>query len=195
MSSSLLCSVYVLALEGGRYYVGRTKDISSRYEQHLNGNGSFWTKKYKPIALEKTFENVSVFEEDKVTKEYMDKYGIDMVRGGSYVQIELSEIQKRTLTSEIWSAKDLCNRCGRSSHFVKNCYAKTDISGNRLTKTDEGKVEEIEEEKGEKNSAVKEEKTNGESFWGWASSLCSRFLEKPKYSFDSPSSSNLLEIR
>ena len=125
-------NIYVLGLEGGRYYVGKTDNVINRYQQHLNGSGSAWTRKYKPISLVKTIENVSSFEEDKVIKEYMSKYGIDKVRGGSYVEIELSEFHMEALKMEIWAAKDLCIQCGRKGHFVKHCNAKTDASGNRI---------------------------------------------------------------
>ena len=125
-------NIYVIRLEGGRYYVGKSDNVHKRYQQHLNGSGSAWTKKYKPISLEKTIQNVSSFEEDKVTKEYMAKYGIDKVRGGSYVEIELSEFHTEALKMEIWAAKDLCTQCGRAGHFVKDCYAKTDASGNKI---------------------------------------------------------------
>jgi len=134
-------NIYVLRLEGGRYYVGKTDDIVKRYQQHLNGNGSAWTKKYKPISLEKTIENVSSFEEDKITKEYMSKYGIDKVRGGSYVEVELSEFHMDALKMEIWAAKDLCKKCGRAGHFEKDCYAKTDASGNKIEYEDSSEEE------------------------------------------------------
>ncbi len=125
-------NIYVLKLEGGRYYVGKTNNLMKRYEEHLSGRGSAWTKLYKPIKLEETKENVSPFEEDKVTKEYMSKYGIDKVRGGSYVETELSDFQKGALNTEIWGAKDCCTNCGRKGHFVKDCYAKSNASGNKI---------------------------------------------------------------
>lgn len=125
-------NIYVLRLEGGRYYIGKSNNVSNRYHQHLAGSGSSWTKKYKPLLLEKTIKNVSSFEEDKVTKEYMSKYGIDKVRGGSYVEIKLDDFQIETLNREIWGAKDLCKQCGRAGHFVKDCYAKTDASGHKI---------------------------------------------------------------
>jgi predicted GIY-YIG superfamily endonuclease len=136
-------NIYVLRLEGGRYYVGKSEDISKRYKQHLGGSGSAWTRKYKPLSLVKTIENVSSFEEDKVTKEYMSKYGIDKVRGGSYVEIDLSDFQTESIKTEIWGAKDLCTQCGRSGHFVKNCHAKTDVSGNDIEYEEESEEEEL----------------------------------------------------
>ncbi len=125
-------NIYILKLEGGRYYVGKSNDVMRRYGQHLNGTGSAWTKKYKPISVHRVLNNVSEFEEDKITKEYMSKFGIDKVRGGSYVEVKLSDFHKDALKMEIWSAKNLCTQCGRPGHFVKDCYAKTDVYGDTI---------------------------------------------------------------
>jgi cellular nucleic acid-binding protein len=125
-------TIYVLRLEGGHYYIGKSDNIAARYQQHLNGKGSAWTKKYPPVSLVTTIEGASPFDEDKITKEYMVKYGIDNVRGGSYVQIELSPFHMDALNMEIRGASDLCTQCGRAGHFVKDCYATTDVSGNLL---------------------------------------------------------------
>jgi predicted GIY-YIG superfamily endonuclease len=144
--SSNITNIYVLCLESGKYYIGKSENITNRYEQHINGNGSAWTKKYKPISIETIIKNVSPFEEDKITKEYMSRYGIDNVRGGSYVEVELSEFQIETLKIEIWGAKNLCTRCGRPGHFIKNCYAKTDISGNSIDASESSDDNESDEE-------------------------------------------------
>ena len=124
--------IYVLRLEGNFYYIGKSEDVMARCEQHMNGNGSAWTRAHKPLSLEKTLDCASPFEEDKITKEYMARHGIDKVRGGSYVSLELDEVQKEALQREIWGAKDLCTNCGRSGHFVKDCYARTDVDGSSL---------------------------------------------------------------
>jgi predicted GIY-YIG superfamily endonuclease len=124
--------IYILCLQGGKYYIGKSEDVIKRYHQHMNGYGSAWTRKYKPISIVQIIETSSPFDEDKITKEYMSKYGIDNVRGGTYVEIELSDSQKDILKMEIWGAKDLCTQCGRSGHFVKDCYANTEISGKKI---------------------------------------------------------------
>lgn len=130
-------NIYVLRLESGRYYVGKSDNIMDRYKQHLNQRGSAWTKKYRPISIEKTFENVSSFDEDKITKEYMSIHGIENVRGGCYVEIELSDFHKDALKMEIWGAKDLCTQCGRNGHWVKDCHAKIDVLGNKINYEEE----------------------------------------------------------
>ena len=124
--------IYILKLENGKYYVGKTTNPSFRIETHFKSNGSAWTSKYNPISIEAIFPDCDDYDEDKYTKKYMAKYGIENVRGGSYVQIELSEFHTEALKMEIWGANDLCTQCGRSGHFVKDCYAKTDIFGNTI---------------------------------------------------------------
>ena len=113
--------IYILRLEEGKYYIGKSENPSRRYEAHLAGTGSSWTKKYPPIELITVIENSSAFDEDKYTKEYMAAHGIDNVRGGSYVTMEISDAQKEFLTREIRGAKDLCARCGVSGHFIRQC--------------------------------------------------------------------------
>lgn len=130
-------NVYVLKLQGGNYYVGKSSDVQNRFKQHVNGNGSAWTRKYKPISILRTIPGVSAFEEDKVTKEFMLRYGIDKVRGGTYVQINLDDLQRDALQKELWGAKNLCIQCGRSGHFISECYAKTDVSGNKIEYDDD----------------------------------------------------------
>jgi len=122
--------IYILKLENDKYYIGKTTNPSFRIDSHFNSNGSAWTRKYRPISVEKLVPDCDDYDEDKYTKKYMEKYGIENVRGGSYVQVELSEFHTEVLKMEIWGANDKCIQCGRTGHFVKNCYAKTDISGN-----------------------------------------------------------------
>jgi hypothetical protein len=128
-------NIYVLKLEQNKYYVGKTKNVAQRYQEHLQGLGSSWTRKYKPVKLDTVIENASPFDEDKQVKIYMAQYGIENVRGGTYVAENLSEEQLQTLKAEIRSSNDLCNKCGRPSHFFKDCYAKSDTDGNIISET------------------------------------------------------------
>lgn len=121
--------IYIIKLEKSKYYIGKTRNIEKRWEEHLTGNGSGWTKKYKPTSLITTIKSTSQFDEDKYVKEYMAKYGIDNVRGGTYSNIVLDANSIAVLEKEIWHSKNLCTRCGRDSHYIKECYAKTDVDG------------------------------------------------------------------
>ena len=82
--------IYILLCEKGRYYVGKTgRPLQDRVDEHFAHNGSEWTRKYRPIRVIKQILNADEFDEDKYTKIYMIKYGIDKVRGGTYSQVIL----------------------------------------------------------------------------------------------------------
>jgi predicted GIY-YIG superfamily endonuclease len=117
-----MVNIYVLELKNGKYYVGKTnRDIRDRFNEHLLGQGSEWTKKYKVIKVVEIIENQDNFDEDKITKKYMSIYGIDNVRGGSYVSINLMDYQIECLKKELNSSQDKCFKCGNYGHFANNC--------------------------------------------------------------------------
>ena len=116
--------LYVLELERGKYYVGQTKNLQRRFQQHVDGEGSLWTRKYAPLAIAISVALDGPLHEDRVTKELMYKHGIDNVRGGSYCSIDLDEAQHQTLTTEMRSATGTCFECGRPGHFAGQCPSK-----------------------------------------------------------------------
>jgi hypothetical protein len=119
--------IYILKLTKGKYYVGKTSNPRFRLLNHFNSNGSSWTNIYKPVKLLELIPECDDYDEDKYTQIYMSSYGIENVRGGSYVKVELDRTQKDFLIKEIRGATNKCNRCGRNGHFVKDCYASTII--------------------------------------------------------------------
>jgi len=116
-----MTTIYILKLMDDCFYVGKTNDIEKRYFEHTSGNGALWTKKHRPIKIEKTIDNCDPFDEDKYVKKYMAMYGIDKVRGGTYVKEILDDEQIKILQKEINASMDLCNNCGQAGHFVKDC--------------------------------------------------------------------------
>jgi len=136
-------NIYILRLEVGKYYVGKTDNVMQRYSDHARGVGAAWTRKYKPIEVLKVIENASPFDEDRYVKEYMKQYGINNVRGGAYVTDKLDEVQEEALRREIWGATDCCTRCGRKGHFVKDCYAGTDVDGNEFEEDSDSDSEDV----------------------------------------------------
>jgi hypothetical protein len=89
--------IYVLELTKYNYYVGKTTNHDFRLESHFDANGSAWTKKFKPLKVIELIDGCDSFDEDKYTLKYMEKYGINNVRGGSFCEIKLSEENTNTI--------------------------------------------------------------------------------------------------
>ena len=114
-------NVYVLKLSLNKWYVGITNDVQKRYNEHLFDNKCVWTSLYRPIKIEQIIPTDTNFDEDKYTKIYMNRYGIENVRGGSYVQKIISDEQKNVLEQEFRNVNQQCFRCGKAGHFVSQC--------------------------------------------------------------------------
>ena len=145
--------IYVLQLECNKYYVGWTmRGDGERFSEHFDGEGSEWTKKYKPINVLKWIDGTKQ-DEDRITLDLMKEFGWYNVRGGKWCRVEMSAPPQelRTVPSKIQSVIDnavrksssnqihniknilasKCKRCGRSNHTSKNCYARTAVTSNK----------------------------------------------------------------
>ena len=82
---------YVLELENGNFYVGKSTNLNVRFGQHWTATGSKWTRLHKPVKV------LHVFLGDKersMTLMMMNKHGWEKVRGGPWCRVEMKEAPK-----------------------------------------------------------------------------------------------------
>lgn len=98
--------VYVLELEDGRFYVGRTQRTFQRFEQHVTGRGARWTRLHPVKDLHAFHPNLNEDDEDRITLEMMRIHGIDRVRGGSWTRLILSAKDRLEIERQLSSHQD-----------------------------------------------------------------------------------------
>lgn len=144
--------VYILECKSyGKIYVGLTSNLEKRFQEHVNGNGSIWTKKY---GVEKLLFHINgdEFDELAMTLRMMKTYGMDNVRGSTYSSETLSWEEHLQIFGHFWFMDHKCRicgllshpthscnsdrtfdgcclACGRTSHGANQCYAKSDCYG------------------------------------------------------------------
>jgi len=85
--------VYVLKLENNKYYVGSNATQANKFERHFEGNGSPWTKTYKPVEMVSIVEG-NKQKEKQITLQMMKKFGWENVRGYAWSQINMKNPPK-----------------------------------------------------------------------------------------------------
>ena len=121
--------VYVLELRNpGHYYVGYSQDISKRVKEHESGgkmcaafvkaNGGV-LKRHEPDTARN--EEFTTWEQQE-TLTQMIKHGFNKVRGWAFTRVKpLDPNDLHTIRTVIFESGDVCRKCGKPDHFVKNC--------------------------------------------------------------------------
>lgn len=130
--------IYVLRLDNGNKnrpiplcYVGKSNNIKRRIAQHRNGAGAACIAgepftRVAPIT-EGSTDDMESWERNEVLARMFES-GIDNVRGWMYTLRTMPIDQKLSAFDQICERFDRCRRCGRGTHFVKDCRAlSTDL--------------------------------------------------------------------
>jgi hypothetical protein len=94
-------SVYVLHLQGGRKYIGVSQDPEKALQSHKEGTGCAWTQMYPPEFIECVHSPVHESDLDQYVLHYMDRYGVQHVRGGSWSTVLFTEKDREDLQQRV----------------------------------------------------------------------------------------------
>lgn len=116
--------VYVLELEEGKIYVGRSAAVGRRLDAHIEGRGSRWTQKY-PVV--RRLDLLSEPGGDPKSREIAETLhwaklrGVANVRGAHWCRVNPPPAEERWMRQQVYGFFDLCYVCGRRGHFARHC--------------------------------------------------------------------------
>lgn len=95
-----MTSCYILRLNNGKFYVGKTDSIEERMIEHYSGEGAKWTGLHYPVEILEIEPFTHKWQESYTTLIMMKKHGVENVRGGPWCQINLQFQPKLHLLDE-----------------------------------------------------------------------------------------------
>jgi len=109
--STFSCIVYAVELTGNHYLVHPSTQTEANAIIRECKIIYEWTRQYQPVHVCESFylDQDTPITIDYFVKKYMQLYGIENVRGGSYYQPELSEFQMKVLEYE-FTIPDIINK-------------------------------------------------------------------------------------
>jgi hypothetical protein len=99
-------NLYFIGLENNKMF------LYPSYEKHDNqimedcSKLYEYARVYNPQSVIFKIQDVDLFDIDKIVKMFMQMFGIDETRGGSYVDLELPEFQRLALDKELFTATE-----------------------------------------------------------------------------------------
>jgi hypothetical protein len=115
--------IYAIKLTGNNYYIEKTKNLRESIENHFYGEneGLSFLQNNKPLSIHRIFLNCISDDETKYVIQYMEKYGIDKVRGAAFLEEVLTEEEKEIARRLIGIRKGICFNCDQTGHYTFEC--------------------------------------------------------------------------
>ena len=137
---------YHLRLQNDNHYVGVSYNLNQDYFLHLNGKSNYWTKKYRPITIEKVWTHSSIELVNQITLNLINTYGKEKVRGGKYINYETIDKlvnDKYKLGDKVFIPREYCPFTEVNSQVVNHLHyiIATVIDTNKYLLTYQYKIE------------------------------------------------------
>ena len=126
--------VYVLILDDGTRYVGKSEDVPTRVAQHRRNQGSAWCKQggvrglTQGATLIPRQDDLNVWEQQE-TLAQMLQWGCNRVRGWEFTSCKpLTPVECSMLERLIFAGGNLCRACGKGGHFAAQCIEREEAA-------------------------------------------------------------------
>lgn len=110
-----MITIFVLKLENNKYFVYYTYETKLDYNKISILKFDF-IKNFKVLECIEELYNCNIFDVDKIVKIYMNKYGIENVRGGTYITDKLTYNETFIIEEEL---KFINNQTKKSNELLK----------------------------------------------------------------------------
>lgn len=107
-------TIYIIKCKENKYFISNKNYLQHHSEPYITNNSTSWIKHYLPEKILEIIHDSKPLDVNHYVFKYMDKYGIDNVRGGSFTNIILTPEQKTTIFNNIYLSNDLYLNCGKS---------------------------------------------------------------------------------
>lgn len=125
--------VYVLKLDDGCVYVGKSENVDDRIDQHRSGNtgqSAKWCSIHGTQHAQRmstkcppSGDDLDTWEKNETLVQMMH-HGVDNVRGWAFTNKVLTYEQLVTIKTLIIEQADVCRACGHQGHFVSACKSR-----------------------------------------------------------------------
>jgi hypothetical protein len=117
-----MVNIYILQLGHENYYIGKTNQpFDGKNQSYFWNDSCEWLNKYPPVSVLDVFENCDDYDVDKTTLKMMSLHGVEHVRGGSFIDVELSDDQIQMICRMIETAEHKCFLCRSAYHISEHC--------------------------------------------------------------------------
>ena len=123
--------VYVVVLDNGMRYVGKSENITSRIQQHKVGHGSAWCKQNGTRSLTQEapitppHNDLNIWEQNETIAQMM-QHGCNRVRGWEFTTCkQLRKVECELYERLVFASANVCRKCGHTGHYANQCKQTT----------------------------------------------------------------------
>jgi hypothetical protein len=121
---------FAIRFKNGSYFITSADDPQNTFNDFLR-------RGYDPLTIESVIDNSESYHEWALFREYLAKYGIERVRGASYTQFNLTDVQKQTLLQFMNSWSPIREKTDTDMDLIANKLGGFSISDNNITTMDD----------------------------------------------------------
>ena len=119
--------VYVLVLDDGTRYVGKSENVPVRVQQHRGGQGSAWcarggtTRMREDRPLTPAQTDLNSWEQNETVAQML-AHGCHNVRGWEFTSCQpLTTTDYAVFQRLVFASGNVCRKCGHPGHFAATC--------------------------------------------------------------------------